>query len=45
MRITIVALGTALALCNLGPFCAAAHAQTRQSFVNHGKDPSSGRPS
>ena len=28
MRIVIVALGTALVLCNLGPFIAAAHAQT-----------------
>jgi len=27
MRIVIVALGTALVLCNLGPFIAAAHAQ------------------
>jgi hypothetical protein len=30
MRIAIVALGTALVLCNLGTFSAAAHAQTTQ---------------
>ena len=43
MRIMTVALGTSLALCNLGTFSVAAHAQPK-SFVNHGRGRPSGCP-
>jgi hypothetical protein len=36
MRIMTVALGTALVLCNLGTFSAAAMRGRPKSFVNHG---------